>query len=210
MRAGRAGFLVLAISWAAHPFGIRAQELKPETMHDFECYIQSAEKRMEERKQFLLAEANTALKQQVTRAKSRRCWPTAPIRTSSGAHLYDWIGDRLHPGATLDRTVRMLQDYDHRPQYFPESRSPVPNCCAAPARTISASPCGLKEPAVIDVESDVVWEQVDAHRWRCRSYSTRDRTRSARTTEYLQRLYSYWRFAETEKGVFVEGGNASR
>ena len=63
MRAGRAGFLVLAISWAANPSGIRSQELKPETVHDFECYIQSAEKRMEERKQFLVADSNAALKQ---------------------------------------------------------------------------------------------------------------------------------------------------
>jgi len=49
----------------------------------------------------------------------------------------------------------------------------------------------------------VVWERVDAQRWRCRSVSTRV-SEAGRDHGYLRRLNSYWRFAETPKGVFVE------
>ena len=56
---------------------------------------------------------------------------------------------------------------------------------------------------MIDVESDVVWEQIDAQHWRCRSYSTKT-VEVGKDHGYLRQLYSYWRFAEVEKGVFVE------
>jgi hypothetical protein len=61
----------------------------------------------------------------------------------------------------------------------------------------------LKEPAVIDVESDVVWERLDSHRYRCRSYSTKT-SEVGKDHGYLRQLYSYWRFAEVAKGVYVE------
>jgi hypothetical protein len=61
----------------------------------------------------------------------------------------------------------------------------------------------MKEPAILDVESDVVWERVDAQRWRCRSLSMRV-AEVGKDHGYLRRLNSYWRFAETRKGVFVE------
>ena len=57
---------------------------------------------------------------------------------------------------------------------------------------------------VIDVESDVVWERVDQHRWRCRSYST-GVSEVGKDHGYLRQLYSYWPFAEVEQGVYVEG-----
>jgi len=62
----------------------------------------------------------------------------------------------------------------------------------------------LKEPAVIETDSDVVWERVDQHRWRCRSLSTRVRE-IGKQHHYLVRLNSYWRFAETDKGLYVQG-----
>src|SRR5260370_24355333 len=61
----------------------------------------------------------------------------------------------------------------------------------------------MRQPGVLDVDSDVVWECGDAQRWRCRSQSTRV-AEVGKYHGYLRRLYSYWRFAETPKGVFVE------
>ena len=58
----------------------------------------------------------------------------------------------------------------------------------------------MKEPDVVDVDSDVTWERIDARHWRCRSYST-DLRPAGKDHGYLLRLNSYWRFAETEKGV---------
>jgi hypothetical protein len=61
----------------------------------------------------------------------------------------------------------------------------------------------MKEPAILDVTSDVVWEHVDAQHWRCRSVSTHV-AEVGKDHGYLRRLNSYWQFADTGKGVFVE------
>src|ERR1044072_5707556 len=122
MRVHNAGLLILTISSMWIPCRIHAEELKPETIHDFECYVQSAEKRMEARQAFLLADTNPALKQQVVEGRRVATVPGngANPHQLNGGHVYDWIGTVFIEGAKLDSTVRMLQDYEHRPQYFPE------------------------------------------------------------------------------------------
>ena len=96
----------------------------------------------------------------------------------------------------------MLQDYDHRAQYFPETISASKLLCLTGTDRFQYS-MRMKEPAILDVESDVVWERVDAQRWRLRSLSTRV-AEVGKDHGYLRRLNSYWRLAETSKGVFVE------
>jgi len=205
MKADRAGLLILAISCVANPSGIRAQELKPETVHDFECYIQSAEKRMDERKSFLVADSNSAMNQQLVQGHRVQTvlGNGANPHKLNGAHLYDWIGTVFIEGATVERTVRMLQDYDHRPQYFPEVIATSKLLCRTGDNQFHFT-MRMKEPSVIDVESDVVWQKVDAHRWRCRSYSTQIKN-VGKDQRYIQRLFTWWRISETDKGVFVEG-----
>ena len=188
----------------ATSMGLRAQQLKPETVHGFDCYVQSAEARMEARKQFLLSDADTAMRDQVMRGRKIQTVlanGSNPHRVPGG-QLYDWIGAVLIPGATVERTVHMLQDYDHRARYFPEIISSSKLQCRAGAARFGFT-MQLKEPAVIEAQNDVVWEQVDPARWRCRSYSTGVRE-IGKNHGYLQRLYSYWRFHETDKGVLVE------
>jgi len=206
MRTDRAGFLVLAISCVANPSGLRAQELKPETVHDFECYIQSAEKRMEERKAFLVADSSPSLNQQLVQGHRVQTvlGNGANPHKLTGGHLYDWIGTVFIEGATLDRTLRMLQDYDHRSQYFPEVIATSKLLCRKGDGQFHFT-MRMKEPSVVDVESDVVWQKVDPHRWRCRSYSTQIKNVGGKDQKYIQKLFSYWRLYETDKGVYVEG-----
>jgi hypothetical protein len=184
---------------------ISAQELKPQTVSEFECYVQSAEARMAERKSFLLADADTALNQKVTR--ENKVVTVAPTGSNpkkiAGGHVYDWIGTVFIPGATVERTVRMLQDYDHRAQYFPETMSSSKLLCRTGENRFRYT-MRMKEPAIIDVDCEVVWERVGPRRWRCTSYSTKVQE-IGKQHGYLTRLYSYWRIAEEEKGVFVEG-----
>lgn len=183
---------------------LSAQTSKPQTQHEFECYVQSAEARMDARKAFVLADSDTALNTQLVRDKAVRTIAANGANPHSlpGGQLYDWIGAVFIPGTNLDKLVRMLQDYDHRPSYFPETISTSKLLCRTSPDRFRYT-MRLKEPAVIDVESDVVWERVDAHRWRCRSYSTKT-AEVGKDHGYLRRLYSYWRFAETDKGVYVE------
>jgi len=203
-QAGRR-FMALAICCCATPAGTPHGLLKPETVHDFNCYVQSAEARMDARKAFLLVDSDSALNQQLV--LSRRVETVSPEGVNphkvAGGQLYDWIGSVFIPGTNLDRLVAMLQDYDHRAEYFPETIATSKLLCRTGKDRFRYT-MRLKEPAVIDVESDVVWDRVDAHRWRCRSYST-NVAEVGKDHGYLRRLYSYWRFAEADKGVYVEG-----
>lgn len=179
--------------------------IKPETARDFDCYIQSAEARMDARKVFLLAESDANLNGQLV--QGGRIQTLAPDGTNphklAGGQLYDWIGSVFIPGASLDRLVLMLQDYDHRALYFPETVAASKLLCRTGQNRFRYT-MRLKEPAILDVESDVTWEPIDAQRWRCRSYSTNIQP-VGKDRGYLRRLNSYWRFAATEKGVYVEG-----
>lgn len=201
--AGR--YVLLGFSFATFTCGLRAQQpLKPQTLNDFECYVQSAEARMTARKTFLVAESDSAMNDQLVRGKKivLAAQSGANPRKITGAMLYDWIGTVFIPGATLDRMIRMLQDYDHRAQYFSEVVASSKLLCRTGEGHFGYS-MRLKEPAVIDSDNDVVWEKVDARHWRCRSYSTK--VREEKEKGYLLRLYTYWRVAEADKGVYVEG-----
>jgi hypothetical protein len=61
----------------------------------------------------------------------------------------------------------------------------------------------MKEPAILDVDSDVTWRRVDPQHWRCRSISTRV-AEVGKDHGYLRRLNSYWQFTDTGTGVHVE------
>ena len=168
--AGR--YVLLGFSFATFTCGLRAQQpLKPQTLNDFECYVQSAEARMTARKTFLVAESDSAMNDQLVRGKKivLAAQSGANPRKITGAMLYDWIGTVFIPGATLDRMIRMLQDYDHRAQYFSEVVASSKLLCRTGEGHFGYS-MRLKEPAVIDSDNDVVWEKVDARHWRCRSY----------------------------------------
>src|ERR1017187_4340562 len=142
--------------------GLRAQHAKSETTQPFDCYVQSAEARMDARKAFLLSDSDTALNQQLVRGrKVQTVEANGPNpHKLAGGQLYDWIGSVFIPGATLDRLLRMLQDYDHRSQYFPETISASKLLCLTGTDRFQYS-MRMKEPAILDVESDVVWERVD-------------------------------------------------
>ena len=186
------------------PAGLPAQQLKPETEKQFDCYVQAAEARMDARKAFLLADSDTALSEQIVRGqKIRTIEANGPNpHKLAGGQIYDWIGAAFIPGTTLERLLAMLQDYGHRARYFPETISDSKLLCLTGTDRFQYS-MRMKEPAILDVESDVTWERVDPQRWRLRSLSTRV-AEVGKDHGYLRRLYSYWRFAGTEKGVFVE------
>lgn len=160
---------------------------------------------MASRSAFLAVDADPALLQSVVRGRNIQTVPgNGPNpHKIAGAMIYDWIGTVFVPNTTVKRTVKMLQDYNHRAQYFPEIISSARLLCRSGDERFGFA-MRLKEPAVIDSENDVVWERVDARRWRCRSYSTKV-NEIGKQHGYLYRLNSYWRFAEDERGVLIEG-----
>ncbi|HUI77476.1 MAG TPA: hypothetical protein VLY24_06155 [Bryobacteraceae bacterium] len=195
--------LAAALCSFAAPAGTPTGQIKPETARDFDCYIQTAEARMEARTVFIAAVPDNG-QELVLGRKILTVAPSGanPHKVAAG-QLYDWVGTVFIPGGNLDRLVLMLQDYDHRAEYFPETISSSKLLCRT-GKDHFRYTMRMKEPAVLDVESDVTWEHVDAHRWRCRSYATSVHE-VGKDHGYLRRLNSYWRFEEASGGVFVEG-----
>lgn len=180
-------------------------QVPPQTAHEFDCYVQFAEERMNARKAFLLADSDAALHEQIVHGQRIVTTPVngANPHKVTGGLIFDWLASGFIPGVSIDKLVHMLQDYDHRAVYFPEVISTAKLLCRKGDDHFGFS-MRLKEPAVIDADNDVVWQRVDANRWRCRSYSTNIQE-IGKEHKYLLRLYSYWRFAAAEKGVYVEG-----
>jgi len=180
------------------------QTVSSQTIGEFECYVQSAEARMASRKTFLLADTDAALNEQVMGGKKVVVSPIpgSNPRKMTDAMLFDWVGTVFIPGARLDRMMRMLQDYDHRAQYFGDLVVSSKLNCRSGEGHFGYS-MRMKEPVVTDSDYDVVWEKVDAQRWKCRSCSTKVRE-VEKQHGYLLRLCSYWRVAAIDKGVYVE------
>jgi hypothetical protein len=175
------------------PGGLCAQRLKPETVQAYDCYVQAAEGRIGAHKALPAAEGE----------KVRTIEANGPNpHKLPGGQLYDWIGAIFIPGTTLERLIPMLQDYAHRARYFPETISDSKLLCLSGSDHFQYS-MRMKEPAILDVTSDVVWESVDAEHRRCRSVSTHV-AEVGKDHGYLRRLNSYWQFTETGKGVLVE------
>lgn len=204
MTTAKVGLGIAAAFCISIPVWLNAGQPKPQTQREFECYVQAAEARMEARQAFLLADSDSALNRQLVQEKRIQTLPAngANPHKLLGGHLYDWTGAVFIAGAKMDRLLAMLQDYDHREKYFPETIAASKLLCRTGQDHFRYT-MRMKEPAVIDVESDVVWEKVDAHRWRCRSYSTKT-AEVGKDHGYLRQLYSYWRFAEVDQGVYVE------
>src|SRR5579863_1645189 len=96
----------------ASPTGLLGQQLKPETQRDFDCYVQSAEIRMNGQKTFVRADSDTALNARLTHGQKVETIPSngPNPHAVAGGQLYDWVGAVFIPGAKLDRLIEMLQD----------------------------------------------------------------------------------------------------
>ena len=198
-------------------------ELKSETLQAFEVYIREAEADMEQTLHgstaFLWSDASSERAEQLREGRiPAQFWSGhGPVRVASGL-IHDWIGAAWVPGAKVEQTVRLVQDYNnHKNVYKPEvidSRllSHQGNDFQIYLRLLKKKIITV----VLDTYHDVHYSSLDHKRWLCRSYTTRilevegagSPNESAMAPDtghgFLWRLYSYWRFQEKEGGVFVE------
>jgi len=98
-------------------------KLKPETVKAFERYVEKSEKQMQARidgnDPFLRMESDSGAKLQVQRGELLVGKAEDVPHTPDGM-IQEWKGSMFIPDATLDETVKMLQDYDHHKEYYPE------------------------------------------------------------------------------------------
>ena len=196
-----------------------ATELKPATVREFDRYIRETEERLADSKIFLWADESA---DRARRVKAGEVvvepFRDKPVTEVPDGLVHDWVGSVFIPGATLERTLAMVRDYDHHKDvYKPE---------VIDSRVISHTGNEfhiylrlLKKKVitvVLDSEHDVKYTPLDKTRWRSVSRTTKiaevekagkpgEREMPPGTGEgFLWRLNSYWRFEERDGGTWLE------
>jgi hypothetical protein len=197
-------------------------KLQPETVSEFEQYVQSIELQLNQRwqgkKNFLELDDDSAGKQQVLAGEFRiRELPKGqPISIKDGL-IHDWIGAVYIPHTDLARVLGILRDFDRHKKIYPE---------VADSRTISRSGNDVTGywrlhrkgmvPVVLNVEQDAHYQEVSPGKWICRAYARNisevdmslfTRGRKFPPGEghgYLWRLYAYWSLESFNGGVLGE------
>ena len=144
---------------------------------------------------------------------------TKAVTPVPGGLIHDWVGSIFIPGVTLERTLAMVQDYDHHKDvYKPEvidSRllSHDGNDFHIYLRLLKKKVITV----VLSTEHDVKYTPVDktTNGVVCRAPPRSPRSRRPGKTDerekppgtgegFLWRLNSYWRFEERDGGVWLE------
>jgi len=168
---------------------------------------------------FLWSDANPEKTEKVREGKIlAQFWAgRGPAKVPNGL-IHDWIGAAFVPGATIDETLSLIQDYDnHKNIYQPEViASRLVSCHNGDFQIYLRLLKKKIITVVLDTDHEVHYRSLDRSRWLCRSYTTRvaevenpgspeEKVLPADTGHgFLWRLYSYWRFEERDGGVCIE------
>ena len=158
--------------------GGSAAEQKPETLAAFDKYIRLKEARLERPPaggSFLWADAAPDRSRQL-RDGAVLAQPASDqheVKVPDGL-IHDWVGAVFIPGATVDKTIALVQDYsNHRNVFQPE---------VIDSKILTRSGDDFKVylrlktkkvlTVVLNTEHDVHYIHLDRDRWQSRSYST--------------------------------------
>ena len=239
--AGKAGrravqsmalFLGVALGSLAPP--VSAADLEPQTAMAFDRYVQAAEAQIDAQLSsgapFLWVERLPRDGRATVAAQLRggqvvierldatgQSDGTKPISVPGGM-VHHWIGTIFIPGATLQQTLALEEDYDHQQEYFRPAvmRSRIlrreGNDFVIELRLYKKKVI----TSILDTEHQVHYQMVDAtHAW-SRSRTTRiqevdDAGEPGERLEpeghdrgLLWRMNTYWRFEEKDGGTYVE------
>jgi hypothetical protein len=202
-------------------------ELKPQTVAAFDRYVQVTEQRMNDAPQFLWVDGLPASQQRAVLEALRRGELVIDRLTTrqSGKEIdlpdgmvHHWIGVVFVPGATVDKALSLLQDYDHHAQIY------APAVAVSKLRSRDGSNFRvylrfmMKKviTVVVNSEHDARFTREGPNRASSRIYSTRIAEVEAPGTPqerekpvgndggYLWRLYSYWRVLQRDGGTYVQ------
>ena len=197
-----------------------AADLKPEAVQAYDRYTHELETRLAARKSpFLWADASPErlrlLKQgQVAVEPAKGDGDTFV----PGASIHDWIGAIFIPGGTLDKTLTVLEDYDHHKNFYkdvPESKLLSQNGSDFKyyrLRVLHNGPIN----GVFRTEFEAHYQRIDAARWECQTRTTRvteiedygkpkaHELQPGHGSGYLWRLNGYWRLEQRDGGVYLE------
>ena len=195
-------------------------KLKPETVQDYDRYVQdleaSLEKRFSGEMPFLWSdqdlENRAALKRGQILIDELKDLPEVP-----GARINVWLGAVFIPGAVSADVLSVLMDFDRHREWYPE---------VLDSRLLSRDGYSLRGyqrlrmkkilTVIFNTEHEVVYSQVSPKRWRGVSRSTRiaevkdagkPKERELPVGDdrgFMWRLNAYWHLEEREGGVATE------
>jgi len=207
-------------------------ELKPATVQAFNRYVQLTEARINAEvsapEKFLYVDglppeprsrALAALQRgEVVMERLQTADRSGQTIEAPGGLIHHWLGVVFVPGATLQQTLALMEDYNHHQDIFaPE---------VVRSRLLSREGNDFKIfyrlrkkkviTVTLDTNHDVHYFPVDSKHWYSRSYSTRiaEVVDAGKTNEhekpvgrdagFLWRINSYWKFEEKDGGVYIE------
>jgi hypothetical protein len=212
--------ITLWCAWGAS--ALAAAELKPRTVQAFDDYTHHVQSRVEEALRtpaFLWSDQSPERNRQIRQGQvlAESLTGKEPVSVPDGL-IHDWVGAVFLPGATLERTLALVQNYDHHKEiYKPEvirSRLVYRN-----GNDFQIYLRLMKKKVltvVLDTYYDVHYVPIDETRWYSRSISTRiqEVDNAGKPDErlaptggdhgFLWRLDTYWRFLERDGGVYLE------
>ncbi len=135
-----------------------------------------------------------------------------------GGLIHHWIGTVFIPGATLDQTLAVAQNYDHHSiDYAPDViRSKLIRRSGDDFQIYYRFRRHKVVTVILDTNYDVHYVRVSPTREISRSYSTRvqEVENAGKSDErdkpigndngFLWRLYTYWRFEQKDGGTYVQ------
>jgi hypothetical protein len=200
-------------------FTATAANLKPHTAAAFDHYIRQTEQHMDARKGKLWADESSERAERV-RAGELVVQPfhSEPLVNVKDGLIHDWVGAAFLRGATLEQTLRFMQDYNRHKQYYrPEVVDSrilwhEGNRYRVFMRLLKKQIITV----VLDTEHDVEYEHLEGKNWRSASRSSRisevqnagrpdEKVLPAGTGQgFLWKLNSYWHVQERDGGTFIE------
>jgi hypothetical protein len=210
---------------------VLAVNLKPETLNAFNHYVSLTEARIKTQvsdpKVFLYVNSLPALQRNQALATLKQGGIYMAAMTTlaatggeiaiSDGMVHHWLGAVFIPGASMADVLTVVQDYDHKPDVYPD---------VVKSRLISRDgnhfivSMRFREHDVLtitmDTDHDVTYTEVDPGRWCIRSYSTRisqvqdagtpseHNLRDGQDDGYLWRVDTFWRLLQQGGGVYVE------
>jgi len=203
--------------------GARAVELKPETVQAFNQYIHGAEARLDKRlapgAHFLWVDDDGPRLTQVRGGQlAIESLTGKGAREIPGGLIHDWIGAIFIPGVTLEKTLALIQDYNHH-QFYYKPEVMVSRLISRHGNDFKVYLRLMKHKfitVILDTYYDVHYFPLSGGRCYSRAYSTRivEVEDAGKPDEhdlppgndsgYLWRLDSYWSFEQRDGGVYVE------
>ncbi len=140
-----------------------------------------------------------------------------PLKCPHGL-IHHWVGAIFIPGATLEQTLRLLQDYDHHSIYYKPDvqRSKILERRGDDFKVFLRFRRKKIITVVLNTEHEIHYFPMDATRAHSRSRATRiaevenhdapdEREKPVGDDGgYLWRMDTYWRFVQRDAGTYVQ------